>query len=74
MKPKVIIILVLVGLFLIILAQNTEVVTLRLFFWEIAMSRIIFIPLIMVLGFVVGYVVAKLTESRSVVTDCILSA
>ena len=61
MKPKVIFILVVVVLFLIILIQNTQVVTLRLFFWEAAMSQIILIPLIMIIGFVVGYFVARVT-------------
>jgi uncharacterized integral membrane protein len=63
MKPKVIFILVVIALFLIILVQNTQVVTLRLFFWEAAMSQIILIPLIMIIGFVVGYFVAKLRGS-----------
>ncbi|MEE9611024.1 MAG: LapA family protein [Desulfatiglandales bacterium] len=64
MKPKVIFILVVILLFLIILIQNTQVVTLRLFFWEAAMSQIILIPLIMIIGFVVGYFVAKLKGSN----------
>jgi uncharacterized integral membrane protein len=38
MRPKLIIVLVLIALFLIILIQNTQVVTLRLFFWKVGMS------------------------------------
>lgn len=58
-NPKIIIALVLVVLVVILLFQNTQqVVTLNLFFWEISMSQIILIPLVLVLGFVAGYLVA----------------
>jgi len=62
MKPKTIVILVLVALFAIILIQNTQVVTLRLLFWKVGMSQIILVPLIMVIGFILGYLVAKVTS------------
>lgn len=66
MKPKTIVVLVLAVLFVIILIQNTQVVTLRLFFWKIGMSQIILIPLTMVIGFAAGFIVAKLTGERRV--------
>jgi len=62
MKPRTIVVLVLIGLFLIILAQNAQVVTLRLLFWEIGMSQIILLPLVMVMGFILGFIVAKVTS------------
>jgi len=61
MKAKTIVILVLIALFVIILIQNTQVVTLHLFFWKIGMSQIILIPLTMVIGLVIGFIVAKVT-------------
>ena len=61
MKPMTIFILVLVALFVIILVQNTQVVTLRLLFWKIGMSQIILVPLTMLIGFIIGYLVAKVT-------------
>jgi len=61
-KPKAIVILVLVVLFLIILAQNTHVTELRLLFWSIEMSQIILIAFTLVGGFIVGYLVAMLTR------------
>jgi len=61
MKQKIIVYLVLAALFIIILIQNTQVVTLRLFFWKMGMSQIILIPLTMLIGLVIGYVVAKTT-------------
>ena len=60
MKPKFIVVLVIVGLFLVFLIQNTQVVTLRLYFWEISMSQIILIPLAILVGFVFGFIVAKI--------------
>jgi len=48
-------------LFIIFLVQNTQVVTLRLYFWKISMSQIILIPLVLILGFIIGYIVCKLT-------------
>lgn len=62
MKPKTIVVLVLIGLFLIILVQNAQVVTLRLLFWEIGMSQIILLPLAIFIGFILGFIVAQITS------------
>ena len=62
MKLKVIVLLVFVLLFLIILIQNTEVITLHLFFWTIAMSQIILVAFILLGGFVIGYLTSMLTR------------
>jgi uncharacterized integral membrane protein len=59
MKPKMIGILILGILFLIILLQNTQVVSLRLLFWEISMSRIILFPLVLLTGFIIGFFVGR---------------
>ena len=61
-NPKVIGALVLVALFLILLFQNTQVVTLKIYFWEIAMSQIILIPVVFIIGFAAGYLVARFTR------------
>ena len=60
-NPKIISAIVLAVLFIIFLIQNTQVVTLRLYFWKISMSQIILIPLVLVLGFILGYVVRMVT-------------
>jgi uncharacterized integral membrane protein len=60
MKTKLISILVVLILFLVFLIQNTQVVTLRLYFWKISMSQIVLIPLVLILGFALGYGVAKM--------------
>jgi len=62
MKPKTIIILILVVLAVIVVLQNTEIVTLQLFFWKISMSRIIFISFLLLVGFILGFLVTKLVK------------
>ncbi|MCJ7580563.1 MAG: LapA family protein [Candidatus Aminicenantes bacterium] len=64
MKPKIIVIIVLVVLFLVIMIQNTEVVDIQLFMWKISMSRIIMISFMMLIGFGLGYLVARLEKSK----------
>jgi uncharacterized integral membrane protein len=44
--------------------QNTEVVDFRLFFWKISMSRIILYPAILIIGFISGYIVAKINRRQ----------
>jgi uncharacterized integral membrane protein len=59
MKSKTIIILALVVLAIVIILQNSEMVTLQLFFWKIMMSRIIFMVGLLAVGFVLGILVTK---------------
>lgn len=61
MKLQTVIILILVLLFLIILIQNTQVVALHLLFWKISMSQIVLIFLTLLVGLILGWVLAKLT-------------
>ena len=63
MKPKAIGLLVLGILFLIILLENTQVVSMRLLFWEISMSRIILFPLVAMIGFVIGLFVGRASRN-----------
>jgi uncharacterized integral membrane protein len=63
MTPKGIIAGILLVLVLIVLGQNTEVVTIRLLVWKISMSRIVLMLLSMLAGVVIGFVVARLTDS-----------
>jgi uncharacterized integral membrane protein len=60
MKPKAIIIAVAVLLLLIILIQNTEVVTFNILFWKVGMSRIIFLFLALLAGFIIGFAIRPL--------------
>jgi uncharacterized integral membrane protein len=64
MKAKTIVILIIAVLFLIILLQNTQVMTLRFYFWQLTMSRIVLLVVTLLVGFVVGFIVAKVTGGR----------
>ena len=59
MKPKIIFFLIVGVLFLIVLLQNTQVVSVRLLFWELRMSRIILLPLTMGIGIVIGFFIGR---------------
>ena len=64
-NPKLIGGLVAAILFLIFLFTNMQAVTLRLYFWKISMPLIILISLVLILGFLIGYVVAQVTQKGS---------
>ena len=64
-RPKIIILGALALLLLILVIQNTEVVTVTLLFWNFGMSRVILILLATMTGFIGGYLVARLTTARS---------
>ncbi|MBU2591500.1 MAG: DUF1049 domain-containing protein [Nitrospinae bacterium] len=57
MKAKTIMFMIIGLLFLTIIVQNTQVVSLQLLFWEITMSRIILFPLFILIGFIAGIIV-----------------
>jgi uncharacterized integral membrane protein len=65
MKQKYIIIIVLTVLALIIALQNQGIVTFHLFFWTISMSRILMMVGFLLIGFLVGFLVAQRTKGRS---------
>ena len=48
-------VLALVLLFAIVILQNTQIVDIRVLFWQLSMSRIILLLFSLVVGFVVGY-------------------
>lgn len=50
---------------MILLLQNTQVVTVRLFFWKVSMSQIILISLTLLIGFVIGFIFTTVLSKRS---------
>jgi len=50
---------------MILLLQNTQVVTVRLFFWQVSMSQIILISLTLLIGFVIGFIFTTVLSKRS---------
>lgn len=59
MENKNIAIIALAFLLVIILVQNTQVVSVQFLFWNISMSRIILILFVFLIGFGSGYLVKK---------------
>lgn len=48
-----------VALPLILILQNTSVVTLRFLFWEFSLSQVILLPLVLGLGLLIGFVLGR---------------
>jgi len=64
MKPKLIIAAAVVILLLVVLIQNTQVVVLKILFWELSMSQIILIGLTLLLGTVFGFILGAFFSYR----------
>ena len=60
MNVKLILVSVFAVLTGIVIMQNTEVVAFQLLFWKFNMSRILLLLVTLILGFALGYVIAKL--------------
>lgn len=55
MKPKTIAILVVIGLFIIILFQNSDATSLEMFFWDIRMPLFVLIVSTVFIGWIIGW-------------------
>jgi uncharacterized integral membrane protein len=64
MNKKLIVILILVGLALILIFQNTQSVSLNFFFWSLVQPLVVLMVTVFVLGFVIGFLLAKMKGSR----------
>ena len=64
MKKKLIVILVLAGLLLVLIIQNIQNISLNIFFWNIMMPQVILVLILFALGFVIGFLVAKMKRSK----------
>lgn len=58
-KPRLIAIGLLVLLVLVFVFQNSEVVAVKVLFWEFQMSRVILILLATAVGFAAGFLVCR---------------
>ncbi|MFH1279035.1 MAG: lipopolysaccharide assembly protein LapA domain-containing protein [Candidatus Eisenbacteria bacterium] len=61
---KRILLLIFSLLALLVLVQNTNVVTVRLLFWSKPMSQVVLVLLTLVVGFLAGYLTAKIASPR----------
>lgn len=53
-----------IALVAVLLIQNSEVVTYRVFFWHISISRVILVPMILLIGIILGIILARLRRKR----------
>jgi uncharacterized integral membrane protein len=60
-KTKLVLALVILALLVILLIQNTQIVTYRLYFWSVSLSQIILLPLAVLAGFLIGFLTAKMS-------------
>jgi|GEM_PF-1464963 len=65
MKAKWIVGLVFLGLLVILLFQNQQAVTYRVFFWEISISQVLLVPVVLLIGFLFGLAVRLKKKSRT---------
>ena len=63
MEGKLVLILVLIALALIVMFQNKEAVSFQVLFWAIGISKILMILMILIVGFAIGFVTAKMKKS-----------
>lgn len=64
MKPRTVAILGTALLALVILLQNTQVVFVRILFWRVAMSQILLILLVLLVGFALGFGASRVYGRR----------
>ena len=64
MKYKLIISLVLICLMVIFIIQNVAVVEIDFFFWSIAMSRVLLMLILLVVGIIVGWLLKSYSIQR----------
>lgn len=64
MKTKTIVVASLFALVVLTMLQNTHVVVVHFLFWRFALSQIVLILLILLAGFVLGYLFAKTPKKR----------
>jgi len=65
MKQKIILVAVLLVLLAVLIIQNTQEVVFKIFLWKISMSQVILVPLAVFIGFLLGYITAKIEKKRS---------
>jgi len=66
MKFKFYLILAILFLIIIVFIQNMEIVKFQIYFWQINISRIILFPALLIIGFIAGYITAKLHRRKRI--------
>jgi len=63
-RVRTVAILVLSLLSLVVIVQNTEVVSVRILFWDLTMSRIILLALSIAVGVIIGFLLGRPWRKR----------
>lgn len=63
-RPKVIAIIIIAVLALIILLQNMATVTFSLFFWKVEVSQLLLVLIMLIIGYALGFLTAKLAKPK----------
>lgn len=58
--------IVLALLAVVVILQNTDVVTVNFLFWHASLSRVLLLLVTLLVGFVLGFLVAKLPRRKKV--------
>ena len=64
MRARTVIIIVLVMLSLTLVAQNTQVVSFRLWFWDLTMSRVLLLAGSLAVGVIIGLLLGRPWKRR----------
>jgi uncharacterized integral membrane protein len=64
MKAKIIFFMILVVLFTIFVSQNTSVIPVNIYFWQVEMSVIVLMSLSVLIGVILGFILLKIFEHK----------
>jgi len=62
MKAKITILMVIIVLFTIFVTQNTLVIPVAIFFWQVQMSVIVLISICTLIGVLIGFIFVKIFD------------
>ncbi len=61
---KTILLVIICGLFLIVMVQNHQVIALQFLSWRYRVSQLLLVVIVFVLGWLVGFVMAKASRKK----------
>jgi len=65
MNTKIVVLLTTILLAVIIMLQNTQQTVIKLLFWSVGIPRILLIVILILLGFIMGYMTATMKGKGS---------
>jgi len=60
MKTKILFLMFLVVLFTVFVSQNTAIIPINIFFWEVELSTIVVISISFLIGMILGFIIISL--------------